>query len=186
MVFVAPAATNTPGGQTGCCSCCCHQSWHMLWLGAGVLPGCQAGHSPGCFDTFASLLLCVNMFISDDLPTFDLPMTANSGKDCGGQPFRSTLLLMYTAFLIFANSEGGRVSCCVWIASLFTGVSFFADAEELPPAVARQVQLHVILRDCALGTPTGCQAAAYLPDVDASRPDSCRCSACIREGSEVC
>ncbi len=41
--------------------------------------------SPGSLETCASFLLFVIMLISEDLPTLDLPMTANSGYLGGGQ-----------------------------------------------------------------------------------------------------
>ena len=72
-----------------------------------------APRPPGFLDTLASLLLCVSMLIREDLPTFERPITANSGCDWGGHPFRSTLLLTYTAFFTLAKSDAGSVSCCV-------------------------------------------------------------------------
>jgi hypothetical protein len=38
---------------------------------------------PGVFEAFAREFLWVNLLISDDFPTFDLPKKANSGY-CGG------------------------------------------------------------------------------------------------------
>jgi hypothetical protein len=37
--------------------------------------------APGFLETLASLLLCVSMLMREDLPTFERPITANSGSD---------------------------------------------------------------------------------------------------------
>jgi len=51
------------------------------------------------------------MLIRLDLPTFDRPITANSGcLPSGGQPGRSTALLMKAAVLMRENSPGGSRS----------------------------------------------------------------------------
>jgi hypothetical protein len=52
---------------------------------------------PGFTDIFASLDQPVSIFISDDLPTLDLPMNPNSGRDDGGHCFRVSLLFMKVA-----------------------------------------------------------------------------------------
>jgi hypothetical protein len=48
----------------------------MKWLIVLVLPGCP--------DVFASLDQPVIILMSDDLPTFDLPINANSGLEDSG------------------------------------------------------------------------------------------------------
>ncbi|MDB6054689.1 MAG: hypothetical protein JWN25_2212 [Verrucomicrobiales bacterium] len=40
--------------------------------------------NPGTFETLASDLLPESMFSSDDLPTFERPINANSGMNSGG------------------------------------------------------------------------------------------------------
>jgi hypothetical protein len=47
---------------------------------------------PGLLDVMASFLFLQSMLISDDLPTFDLPMKANSGNFCFG--FSEILVLL--------------------------------------------------------------------------------------------
>lgn len=108
----------------------------------------------------------------DDLPTFDLPMTANSGRDCGGHPLRSALLLTYVAFFILANSDGGSLSCCVCIAAAACGCCCFCEALEaglLLPAW-QQIKfwgdLHLLL--LLLQQETGLRERQCLPEVEAS------------------
>lgn len=45
------------------------------------------------------------MFIRDDFPTFDLPMKANSGKDCAGLSDILVLLPANNASVIFINCQ---------------------------------------------------------------------------------
>lgn len=77
------------------------------------------------------------MLISDDLPTFDRPMTANSQYLLsGGQPGRSTALLMNTAFLTLEKSAGGSCICEPWSSCLVSmgglPLLFAAGAFRLP------------------------------------------------------
>ena len=58
----------------------------MKWLTSLVLPGVA--------EVIASFLLLQSMLIRDDLPTFDLPMNANSGSFAAG--FWSVLVLLCT------------------------------------------------------------------------------------------
>ena len=51
---------------------------------------------PGVEDVMASLLLPLKLLISDDLPTFDLPMNANSGNRLFG--FCETFVLLPANF----------------------------------------------------------------------------------------
>ncbi len=57
---------------------------------------CTIG-SPGSFDTLASEIRSVKELIREDLPTLDLPMTANSGCPPVGHSFTEMLLLTKTA-----------------------------------------------------------------------------------------
>ena len=52
---------------------------------------------PGVCEVFARPLWNVNEFISDDLPTLERPIKANSGKRAGGQVLKSVLLVMNRA-----------------------------------------------------------------------------------------
>lgn len=75
-------------------SCLCE--WHSMRL-----------HTPGCLDTMAKLLRFVSKFMSDDLPTLDRPMTANSGYFGCGQSLTATLLLTNSAVFIWEFVGGG-------------------------------------------------------------------------------
>lgn len=52
---------------------------------------------PGVCEVLASPLWNVNELISDDLPTLERPINANSGKRAGGQVLKSVLLVMKRA-----------------------------------------------------------------------------------------
>jgi hypothetical protein len=52
---------------------------------------------PGVCDVFAKPLWKVSELIKEDLPTFDRPMKANSGKRAGGQFLKSVLLVIKRA-----------------------------------------------------------------------------------------
>lgn len=67
---------------------------------------------PGSLETLARPFLNVNMLMSDDLPTLDRPMTANSGNLGGGQDLRETALDTYLAVLMRECCGVGRLS---WI-----------------------------------------------------------------------
>lgn len=49
---------------------------------------------PGCTEIFASFDHPVSMFISEDFPTFDLPMNPNSGLSEVGHSFNEGLLVI--------------------------------------------------------------------------------------------
>src|SRR5574344_1783022 len=55
---------------------------------------------PGVDEVCASLLLLHNIFISDDFPTFDLPMNANSGNFSAGLSFKNWQLCLNISFSI--------------------------------------------------------------------------------------
>lgn len=55
---------------------------------------------PGFWDVFANPRLRVSIFISDDLPTFDLPIKAYSGTLVSGHCSTFELLISYLAFFI--------------------------------------------------------------------------------------
>ena len=63
---------------------------------------------PGFEDTFARSFLPVIMLISEDFPTFDRPMKANSGKSEEGQDSKSGALVLKIAELIFISLQQGR------------------------------------------------------------------------------
>jgi hypothetical protein len=48
--------------------------------------------NPGVVETRAKIPLPASMFSSDDLPTFERPMKANSGNDSSGHESRSGAL----------------------------------------------------------------------------------------------
>ncbi len=52
--------------------------------------------APGSLDTRANLELLVRQLRSDDLPTFERPMTANSGLRSRGQSATAALLVTNT------------------------------------------------------------------------------------------
>jgi hypothetical protein len=54
---------------------------------------------PGLPDVLASCLRPVSILIKDDLPTFDLPIKANSGNDDFGQSDTLALLITKDALL---------------------------------------------------------------------------------------
>ena len=56
---------------------------------------------PGCADVFARFFCAVSRLISEDLPTFERPIKANSGKPVVGQRAGSVLLVMNSADSIF-------------------------------------------------------------------------------------
>ena len=56
---------------------------------------------PGLLEVIASFLLRQSMLIRDDLPTFDLPMKANSGNFCFGFSEILVLLPEKSASVIF-------------------------------------------------------------------------------------
>jgi hypothetical protein len=55
---------------------------------------------PGCPDILARPLRPVSIFINDDLPTFDLPMKANSGYEVFGSSASDGQLFTNEAELI--------------------------------------------------------------------------------------
>jgi hypothetical protein len=65
---------------------------------------------PGLLDVIASFLLLHNMLMSDDLPTLDLPMKANSGNFCFGFSEILVLLPENNASEIFITADKGRKS----------------------------------------------------------------------------
>ena len=65
---------------------------------------------PGLLDVIASFLLLQSMLIRDDLPTFDLPMNANSGNFCLGFSEIRVLLPENNASVIFITADKGRKS----------------------------------------------------------------------------
>ena len=65
--------------------------------------------SPGVLETLASDACPVSMLMSDDLPTLDLPMTANSGSLRLGHCARLTLLLTYCAVFTRTCQRQGLV-----------------------------------------------------------------------------
>src|SRR5574339_378726 len=62
--------------------------WFMVWV------------LPGLLEVFARFFRFVSIFNSDDLPTFDRPMKANSGLLSGGHFFTSATLDTNSACLI--------------------------------------------------------------------------------------
>jgi hypothetical protein len=56
---------------------------------------------PGLLEVIANFLLLLSMFIREDLPTFDLPMKANSGNFCLGFSDILVLLPEKSASVIF-------------------------------------------------------------------------------------
>jgi len=56
---------------------------------------------PGLSETIASVRCSARRLMSEDLPTFDRPMNANSGRFQFGHDFRSGELTSKTADLIF-------------------------------------------------------------------------------------
>jgi len=64
--------------------------------------------NPGVGETLAMSALPESMFISDDLPTLDLPIKANSGRDSSGHESRSGELQSKMADEIFTieNQQG--------------------------------------------------------------------------------
>jgi hypothetical protein len=55
---------------------------------------------PGVPEVLARPFLEVNMLINDDLPTFDLPIKANSGLPSSGHLLTSVLEMVNSALLI--------------------------------------------------------------------------------------
>ncbi len=78
------------------------------WLTGRYIAGRPC--APGSFDTRASLSLFVMLFMSEDLPTFDLPMTANSAYLPLGQSATAALLLASLDEVILVLAGGGRLS----------------------------------------------------------------------------
>ncbi len=58
---------------------------------------------PGRADVFARLLWLVSILMSEDLPTFDLPINAYSGIGSFGHLLTSELLIMNSAEVIFIS-----------------------------------------------------------------------------------
>ncbi len=73
--------------------------------------------TPGSLDTRASPLLPVSMLMSEDLPTFERPMTANSGNRGCGHCATSTQLLRYSAVRTRENAAGGSDACSAALGS---------------------------------------------------------------------
>jgi hypothetical protein len=94
-------------------SACMHACMQVLACLACTLapshPGSNALHacSPGSLDTFANFSCSVSRFMSEDLPTLERPISANSGKRSGGQSLTAGLLLMKTALFTRACTGGG-------------------------------------------------------------------------------
>ena len=61
---------------------------------------------PGVSETIASSRFSARRLISEDLPTLERPMKANSGRFQLGHDFRSGLLTSNTADLIFMGASG--------------------------------------------------------------------------------
>ena len=55
---------------------------------------------PGVEDVFAKFFLVTSILMRDDLPTFDRPMNANSGKPVVGDLSGLVLLMTNSAFLM--------------------------------------------------------------------------------------
>jgi hypothetical protein len=74
---------------------------------------------PGLLEVRASFLLRHSMFMSDDFPTFDLPMNANSGNFCFG--FSEILVLLpennaSVIFMVVSESVGkGMKNICIYL-----------------------------------------------------------------------
>ena len=60
---------------------------------------------PGVFDVRASPFRSSSELISDDLPTFDLPRNAISGRSSAGQCAREKALLINSADVIFTEQD---------------------------------------------------------------------------------
>jgi hypothetical protein len=60
---------------------------------------------PGLPEILAKFFLSVNILINDDLPTFDLPINAYSGKGSFGHLLTSELLIINSADLIFIFAD---------------------------------------------------------------------------------
>jgi GTP-binding protein EngB required for normal cell division len=60
---------------------------------------------PGLTDVLDSVQLFVSVFISDDLPTFDLPIIANSGKSDIGHSSNFDALFTKTALDIIIRQR---------------------------------------------------------------------------------
>ncbi len=58
---------------------------------------------PGFAEVIASFRLAVSIFMSEDLPTLDLPMNANSGNRCFGLSDTLVLLPAKSASLTFIS-----------------------------------------------------------------------------------
>jgi hypothetical protein len=65
---------------------------------------------PGLLEVIASFLLRQSIFMREDLPTFDLPMKANSGNFCFGFSDILVLLPANNASLIFIFCKVTRIS----------------------------------------------------------------------------
>ncbi len=61
--------------------------------------------NPGVGETRASPCFPASMFSREDLPTFDLPMKANSGNDSSGQESRSGALRSKMADEMFKHID---------------------------------------------------------------------------------
>ena len=70
---------------------------------------------PGVDDVLASPLCLVSMFMSDDLPTFERPMNANSGMSPSGHFLTSVLLITNSACFISIFSDFSFV-CLIAVA----------------------------------------------------------------------
>ena len=65
--------------------------------------------NPGVLETRANSRLPESMFSSEDLPTFDLPMKANSGRDSSGHESRSGALRSKMADEMFIIGKEQRI-----------------------------------------------------------------------------
>ncbi|KAL8168334.1 hypothetical protein V2J09_009833 [Rumex salicifolius] len=69
--------------------------------------GSSRKNKPGFLDVKATSFLRTRELISEDLPTFDRPRTANSGRPSRGQSLGLVLLFMNSTSLILASPVNG-------------------------------------------------------------------------------
>ena len=106
------------------------------------------------------------MLISDDLPTFDLPMTANSGCFEGGHCDTAVLLFTNSAVLtLLCEGAGSTKTCCECessSASSHSSCSSTAATEAGGPEMEAAGTMRCLLEVCATtGTLPRLQVLAF-------------------------
>jgi len=114
-------------------------------------------NQPGVLETMASALRPVSKLMSDDLPTFERPMTANSGYPALGQSWTFTLLLTNSADLTLVCFGCGRTICEAAVPSrLLLGPSCAAESACWSPSSSSSLKRLESYKSCSQGRVLTC------------------------------